>query len=210
MSKETKILIGIVALVVVVMGGVFALGNSGSSKPPTANNQNLVHDTSHKQGSGSVTMVEFGDYQCPACGAAYPSIKKIQSDYSGKVALVFRNYPLPMHPNAPMAAEAAEAAGAQGKYWEMHDKLYETQKDWAGLQNPLDTFVGYAQGLGINVDTFRQDVQANKYANVISADKSDGDALSLTGTPTIYVNGVQATSYDYNTLKAAVDQALKG
>ena len=207
-SKEAKIWIGIIVLVIVVMGGIFALGNR-SSKQPATNSQNVVRSDSHKLGSGKVTVVEFGDYQCPACGAAYPITKQMLSNYGDKITFVFRNYPLPQHANAPEAAQAAEAAASQGKFWEMHDILYATQNDWANLSDPTSNFVGYAQQLGLNIDTFKQAVQAKQYASVISTDKSDGDTLGISGTPTFYVNGVAQPDFSYNTLKGAIEAALK-
>src|SRR4051794_37083621 len=120
MSREAKILTGILLVVVALMVGIFALTNGGEvAQTPAVDSSKLVAADSHKTGTGNVTVVEFGDYQCPACGAAYPTTKKLLDEYNGKITFVFRNYPLTMHANAPEAAEAAEAAAAQGKFWEM-------------------------------------------------------------------------------------------
>jgi protein-disulfide isomerase len=102
------------------------------------------------------------------------------------------------------AAEAAEAAGKQGKYFEMHDMLYETQKDWSALGNPLDTFVSYAKALGLNQDNFKQDVEAEAYKSVIDTDVADGNALGVNATPTIYVAGKKLAAFDYATIRDAV------
>lgn len=213
MSKETKILVAITAAVVGGMIALFVLANRNAAAPKAVGNaQDIERSTSHKLGSGSVQVVEFGDYQCPACEAAYPDTKRIINDYQGKITFVFRNFPLPMHPNAPIAAEAAEAAATQGKFWEMHNKLYDTQNVWAGLPSPLDTFVGYASQLGLDTAKFKADVQNNANAKVIAQDQADGTALQLQGTPTFFVGGKQVTitnSY-YNNIKSAIDAALKG
>src|SRR3954466_8312 len=132
MSQEAKVLIGVgVATLLIVVGAAFFLGGSSSpdkATPTISQDQAkmLVRPDSHimKATNAKVTIVEFGDFQCPACGASYPIISQLLTQYKGKVNFVFRNFPLQMHPNAPIAAEAAEAAGAQGKFFEMYDALY--------------------------------------------------------------------------------------
>ena len=160
--------------------------------------------------TAKVQMVEFGDYQCPACGAAYPMVKQITDEYASNpnFDFVFRNFPLPQHPNAPEAAEAAEAAGAQGQYWQMHDMLYAGQADWVDLADPTAIFVGYATKLGLNVTTFKTALATNQYASAIAADQSDGNQLGVDATPTLYVNGTQLTDYSVTTMKTAIDAAL--
>jgi protein-disulfide isomerase len=214
MGREAKILI---VILVIAVGGMIALfiagggSGSGSSVGTAADASKLVNANSHKADTGKVTVVEFGDFQCPACGAAYPQLKKIQGDYAGKVTFVFRNFPLQMHANAPAAAYAAEAAAKQNKYWEMHDKLYETQSDWSELPSDetVAKFNGYAEQLGLNIDQFKQDEAGDAVKQAVEADKTDGNALNIQSTPTIYVNGQQAASYDYATLKTLIDNALK-
>jgi protein-disulfide isomerase len=211
MSREAKVLTGILVGIVAVMVGAFFLLNRAATEPgPTVSDQSkLARPDSHKLGTGTkVTLVEFGDYQCPACGAVYPNLKQLTERYQDRITLVFRNFPLPMHQNAVIAAEAAEAAGAQGKFWPMHDKLYETQNEWSESAVPLDLFSDYALKLGLNVDQFRQAVMANQFAALIKQDQDDGTALQIEGTPTLYLNGQQLRSYDYNSLKSAIDAAL--
>ena len=212
MSREAKILI---AILVVVVGGMIALftmggGSSTTTANTPADQSKLVRDDSHKQGSGQVTLVEFGDYQCPSCGAAHPIIQRLQSEYNGKLTFVFRNFPLTsIHKNAMIGAMAAESAGAQNKYFEMHDKLYSEQAKWSELPDPTDTLIGYATELGLDVEKFRNDLKTNAHKGRIDTDMADGNSLQIQGTPTIYVNGVQQSGFDYDTLKKAVDNALK-
>src|SRR5688572_5210284 len=119
MSRESKILIAVLVAVVGVMIGLFALANNNSSDAPTAvgDPQKIIRENSHKLGTGPVQLVEFGDYQCPACGAAQPSVKQLLKDYEGKLTFYFRNFPLTqIHRNTTTAAQAAEAAGDQGKF----------------------------------------------------------------------------------------------
>jgi protein-disulfide isomerase len=195
------------------MIALFALTGAGSGTPTAdstkADASKLVHDNSHKTGTGSVQLVEFGDYQCPSCGAAHPIVQELQKEYEGKITFIFRNFPLPMHQNAIPAAEAAEAAGDQGKYWEMHKKLFESQTQWENTTNPVETFAGYAQELGLNVDQFKKDLTDHKFRDFINADKADGEALNITGTPTFYINGQKSSDFSKATLKGMIDEALK-
>jgi protein-disulfide isomerase len=210
-SKESKILIGVLVGVVAIMIGLFVISNSGSTPAgPTGDKTKVIRADSHKTGSGPVQLVEFGDYQCPACGAAYPNIKKLMADYDGKITFFFRNFPIvTLHQNANAAANAAESAGAQGKYWEMHDKLYETQKTWENSADPTDTFVGYAKELGLDEGKFKTALTEKKYQNVIDQDQADGTALGVNSTPTFYFNGVKYTgSSSYEALKAEADKQL--
>ncbi len=211
MSREAKILIAILVVITGGMLALFAFGGSSSKSPagPTVNQAKLIHADSHTTGTGSVKVVEFGDYQCPACGAAYPVIHQLQKDYDGKITLVFRNFPLPMHKNAVAAASAAEAAALQGKFWEMHDKLYETQKLWEDAPNAAEVFAGYAKDLGLDAARYQQDVTGSAVQNIIAADKADGEAIDVQSTPSIYINGQLAPSYQLDTLKGMIDDQLK-
>jgi len=208
MQKETKILLGIIAVIVAGLIGVFVVFNKQGSST-TTDSSKLVRQTSQKQGSGSVQLVEFGDYQCPACGAAHPNVKKLMSEYDGKVTFVFRNYPLEtIHRNALVAAKYAEASAKQSKFWQMHDKLYESQKEWSELGDPTSKFAEYAKSLGISVDQLKKDANSSAIAAIINQDKSDGDAVGVQGTPSFFVNGKAVANYDYASLKTAIDAAL--
>ncbi|TAK89154.1 hypothetical protein EPO04_03585 [Patescibacteria group bacterium] len=212
MSREAKILTAILVLVVGAMVGLFVLTGSGSDKPAStekADSSKLIRDNSHKQGSGSVTVVEFGDFQCPSCGQAQPVVERIKQEYGDKITFVFRNFPLPMHQNAIAAAKAAEAAGAQNKYWEMNSKLYANQQEWSELSNPSESFIKYANEVGVaDIERFKKEIGDNTHTAFIEADKSDGEALGVQGTPTFYINGQQSDSFTYQNLKQLIDQQL--
>lgn len=209
MQKETKLLLGIIVAIVAGMIGLFVVFNqSGTSS--TADAGKLVREDSQKQGSGSVSMVEFGDYQCPSCGAVNPTIQKIMKDYEGKVTFVFRNFPLEtIHKNAMSAAMYAEASAKQNKFWQMHDKLYEKQSEWSDLSDPAPKYLEYAKALGMNADQLKTDAATAEISKLISRDMEDGNALGVSGTPTFFVNGKQIANNDYNSLKAAIDAAQK-
>jgi len=195
MSRETGIMLGIAGLVLAGGIALFITTGPGNQAQPgeAVDPQSLVLDSSHMTGNknAKVTLVEFGDFQCPACAAAHPKVKEIIEHYKGNADFnfVFRNFPLSQHKNAVIAAEAAEAAGSQGKYWEMHDKLYEAQGQWSESAAPLDIFAGYAAQLSLNVDQFKGDITNHKFTSIITADQNDGTELKVNSTPTFYLNG---------------------
>ncbi len=215
MTKEAKILIAI-AIVVVIGGVLLAVFANPRPKDPGApvDGKSLVRDSSHMTGKlgAKVTIVEFGDFQCPACGAAHPIIKQVLDAYKDNpdVNFVFRNFPLDqIHPNAHIAAEAAEAAGAQNKYWEMHDMLYEKQDEWSTNPDPVTVFADYATSLGLNVDTFKQAVSQRLYADIIKTDYADGQSVEVNSTPTFFINGVkEAKVLSFDEFKAKIDAEL--
>lgn len=213
MNNEVKIFASAAVIIVVVVGLLFFLEKfqpvSPTASTSVVDSNVLVHDNSHKMGSNNkVTIVEFGDYQCPACGAAYPVTKKIMAEYGDKIMFVFRNYPLPQHQFAKAAANVAEAAGAQGKFWEMHDVLYEKQMEWSLASDPTANFTQYAKDLGLDADKVMQVAQGNQYTTDINNDIVDGNTAGVNATPTFYVNGHKMADYDYETLKKAIEEEL--
>ena len=140
----------------------------------------------------SVTVEEFGDYQCPPCGLLHPELKKIVADYGSRVIFVFRNFPLTNnHKNALAAAQAAEAARLQGQFDEMHDRLYEHQADWKDQEDPRPTFTKYARELGLDLKRFARDFDGEEVRQKIDFDKQTATAREVVGTPTIFVEGRQ-------------------
>ena len=135
-----------------------------------------------------LTLVEYGDYQCPFCGAAYPEVKKVQKELGTKLRFVFRNFPLTnVHEFAETAAETAEAASAQGKFWEMHDFLYEHQRTLGDKSVAL----GYAKKIGLDTQKFEREIAQHVYQKRIKDDFMGGVRSGVNGTPTFYVNGVR-------------------
>ena len=215
MNSETKLFLGIILATVLIIGGaVFAFSRPATA--PKVNQELLVRTDSPKIGSpsASVTLVDFGDFQCPACGAYYPVVKKLMQTYKDSLTLVFRHFPLPSHANAMPAARAAEAAGKQGKFWEMHDKLYETQRDWSTEKNAPDVFSGYAKELGLNVEQFTKDMGSGDVQKRIDNDVVDANTIGINATPTFFLNGekiINPRSFEeFEALvKAAIDKAPK-
>lgn len=161
----------------------------------------LIGTSSYVKGpeNASVEVVEFADFQCPACAAAYPQVEQLFEQYQDKgVSLRFRNFPLPQHAYAKLAANAVEAAGQQGKYWQMVDLVYRGQADWAPETSPQHTeafataqFEHYATLLQLNLDQYKAAVAAKAFQSKIDQDVTNGTSLGVHGTPTFYVNGVE-------------------
>lgn len=159
-----------------------------------------------------VTLIEYGDFQCPSCGQYYPILKSLEETYKDQVSFVFRHFPLrSIHPNAQAAALAAEAAGKQGKFFEMHDKLFETQNVWGQVAtNQQSLFEGYAQELGLNIEQFKNDYKSSDTANRINRDISSGSQFNISGTPTFILNGEKIESpAGLDEFKKVLDDAIK-
>jgi protein-disulfide isomerase len=195
---------------VIVFGAIFALtgnksgdsgdGSSGSSKP-----------TSHVEGKSTsgVKLVEYGDFQCPYCGQAYAPIKQAVSDLGDKISFQFRNFPLTnMHKNAFAAARAAEAADMQGKFWQMHDALYESQAQWSESDGPSTFFNQLAKQIGLNVDKFKQDYASSAVNDRINADVAVGNKMKIQGTPAFYLDG-NAVQLPYQDGAKAVEKVIQ-
>lgn len=154
--------------------------------------------------TAAVTLVEYGDYECPHCGRAYPIVKQIRQHMGRRMRFVFRNFPLrESHPHAQHAAEAAEAAGAQGKFWEMHDRLFERQ---FALDD--DNLVEYADALALDVPRFRRELAGHVYEPRVREDFRSGVASGVNGTPTFFINGRRYdASWEAEPLLAALQLA---
>jgi protein-disulfide isomerase len=140
--------------------------------------------------SSPVVLEEYGDYQCPPCGMLYPVLKDIEHEYGKQLQIVFHHFPLTkIHKNAMNAARAAEAARNQGKFWEMHDRLYRNQNAWKDLDDPRALFIQYAQELGLNADRFTRDLASPEVEQRIAADMQKGSSIGITGTPTLLIDG---------------------
>ena len=161
----------------------------------------------HIQGTvnAPLTLVEYGDYECPYCGAAYPVVKQIQRNLGDQLCFVFRNFPLTQsHPHAQHAAEAAEAAGAQGQFWEMHDMLFAHQEE---LDDPH--LIQYASDLKLYVPFFEMELATHVYAGRVREDFMSGVRSGVNGTPTFFINGQRHDGpHDLAGLMAALQQAL--
>ncbi len=163
--------------------------------------------------TAKVTLTEFSDLQCPACKAYEPIVEQAMKDLNGKLKLVYKHFPLPAHKNGLAAAKAAEAAGVQGKFWEMHDLLFQKQEEWGVLDagSVSDKFVAYAAGLKLDQDKFKSDLNDSSLEAKIKAEQSEGIDLGVNSTPTFYINNqlVQSAPQSYPEFKKLIDQYIK-
>ena len=139
-----------------------------------------------------VTLEEFGDFECVPCFILWPALKNLEKDYGEKLAVIFRNNPMPQHPHALDGARAAEAAGLQGKFWEMHDLLYIQRAQWTRAADPLSEFTEFARQLQLNVERFNQDMVGAEVAKRVAADRERAAALGIDRTPVVFINGNRA------------------
>lgn len=197
MTKKSWIIMAVMC--VAIVGGLvwFSRGKHidvskvdlGTIQPATAASGNIA-DHVYGNAKSKVLIFEYGDYQCPGCGSAYPVLKQVVEKYKDKLGFVFRNKPLTsLHPNALAAASVAEAAGLQGKFWEMHDKLYENQSAWENLSGTERTsyFTSLAASLGLDTAKLNQDINSEAVHSKIAFDGALADKRGVTGTPTIYI-----------------------
>ena len=183
----------IITLVVVVLGlfGIFAItSKKDEKKNTTAGNSASLSNHVIGENKKNVTLVEYGDYQCPACAGYHPLIKQLVETYKSDIQFQFRNFPLQqIHQNARAAARAAEAAGKQDKFWEMHDLLYEQQSTWQDSTAANTIFEQYAKQLGLNVDQYNKDFASSEVNAIITADFNEGTRLGVESTPTFFLQG---------------------
>lgn len=212
---------------VVTLGGLVLLTRQDKVDVASVDPSKAVSETEtaigdHVYGnkSSEVVLIEYGDFQCPGCGGAYPQIKTIKEEYKEQIAFIFRNFPLTtIHPNALAGATAAEAAGLQGKFWEMHDKLYENQNAWSTVDASKRTgvFTTYAQEIGLDTEKFTTDLKDPKIAAKIRRDQAFGKKLNVDSTPTVYLGTEKLTDEETtdlvqaegNKLREKIDAALK-
>ena len=160
------------------------------AQQPVANKGVPGSDPAHTLGPANapVQLEEFGDFQCPPCGMFHPILEQMHEEFGDRLRITFREYPLPNHQHALAAASAAEAAGIQGKFWEMHDLLYEHQNDWKDQFDVRPIFENYAKQAGVDVERYKRDLEGDLVAQRIFQDGRRGHSLGVGGTPTVFIN----------------------
>ena len=222
MSKVRWIIFG--AIIVLVLGGLVIysrvsnpaidVSNVDTNSIIPASDQNgQIADHVFGKADSKVVFIEYGDFQCPSCGGAYAQVKAATEAYQDRVAFIFRNFPLTtIHPNARAAAAAAEAAGLQGKYWEMHNMLYEGQADWENLTGDQRTslFVSYAGELSLDEAKFKTDLASSPVNKKISFDQALGQKIGVNATPTFYLDGQKLSDSDSGQIVQGSTTVLTG
>jgi protein-disulfide isomerase len=201
MQRRTEIwVIGIFIAVVILATIAAALFSSGAVPAHSTFNATTVPpltsaDWMRGDATSTVSVIEYGDFQCPACGEYEPIVEQLTKEYGNRVLFAFRNFPLfQIHQDAMIAAQAAEAAGLQGKYWQMHDLLYARQSEWSA--EPASTVVakyfnGYAQSIGLDVAKFDSDINSSVVTGKVQKDLASGNAASIDHTPTFFIDLAQ-------------------
>src|SRR3989344_1465930 len=174
MNKNLLIFIAVVALVVIVIAALFL------SKPAYA----PLQERGNVKGTGTVEIIEFSDFQCPACGAAYEEVKKLMEQKGDKIRFTYKHFPLTSHPYAYKAAEASECAADQGKFWEYHDKLFDNQRSIT-----KENLIKFAESLGLDSDSFKKCLESGAMSSRVEADMSEGFGKIVGATPTFFING---------------------
>lgn len=196
MSKSTtnNFLI-IFAVLIIVLLGYYVFGTESTSKNEPVEVTVSLNDHIRANKDATVTLVEFGDFQCPACAAYEGIVQKVVADNAQDIRFVFRHFPLTaIHQNALLASKYAEAAAIQGKFWEMHDVLYDKQQDWSASLGAKALFEGYAKTLGLDVVKLSSDAMSKEVESKILAQYKEGVRLGVQGTPTFFINGQKLES----------------
>lgn len=208
---------GAAALLAFSVWFLFMVVNSSSSPSTTATTIAVPKVTDADMTAGpkdaKVVMVEYADFQCPGCGAAYPTLKKLQDQYKDKMLFVYRFFPLEqIHRNAIASAMAAYASSKQGKFWEMHDQLFANQQKWAEESNPTPLFDSYARAIGLDMDKYHKDLQDPATEKFVKDSEQKAGDIGVNSTPTIFINGKQITGFNplsgYDNLKKIIDTEL--
>jgi protein-disulfide isomerase len=200
--KTIVIFIAVTLGVLMGVGGLLYQFGKSAEKPI----EDIAGDRTHKIGSGNITLVEFSDFQCPACFSVQAPLKQILDKYGDKVTFVYRHFPLSsIHKNAQLAAQAAEAAHLQGKFFEMHDKLFANQSVWGAMSDPREEFYKYIESIELNKEKFIADLESQGVKDVVANDLLVATRYRLSGTPTFFVNGVKV---EFNQIEAKIESLL--
>ncbi|MEX1061833.1 MAG: thioredoxin domain-containing protein [Patescibacteria group bacterium] len=202
---------GLVILgIVLAVWGMLKLASTPVDNTPLAG-EVTADDWIKGNPAADVVLVEYSDFQCPACGVYYPIVKQLVAKYSNDITFVYRHFPLSQHQNARPAAYAAEAAGQQGKFWEMHDTIFENQNTWSEDNNAVGILRGYAQNLGLDLNKYDAAVSSQEVRNKVENHYTSGIQSNVTYTPTFYLNGQKiANPQNLEEFRTLIQAALDG
>lgn len=202
----------VIAAIVILFVGIAAFGGNDEAKDTNSSKDSSLSNNVEGKGTSGVTLVEYGDYECPYCVAAAPVVKAGVAAFGDEIKFQFRHFPLTnIHRNAFAAARAAEAAALQGKFWEMHDSLYDASNNlaWTKATNPNTFFEQYAKSIGLDVEQYKKDFASSQVNDTVNADMEEGQRLGITGTPTFFINGKKVTiEPTIDSFNKAVNEAL--
>lgn len=217
MDTQKRLIIWLSAALVLVITAVGTYQVATSKPAAIPRNDGLLSlpldQVDHTKGSKTpkITLVEYSDFQCPACAVYYPMVESIYGQYKDRISFTYRNFPLPQHQNGAIAAQAAEAAAIQGKFWEMGDALFKNQDTWALMDDATarTTFELYASKIGINVLKFKSDIDSSVVKNKVDRDQKSGITSAVDHTPTFFINGKKADNPNSEAeFKALIEYAI--
>jgi protein-disulfide isomerase len=179
---------------------------------PESGGSTVVTDKEWSKGNPNalVTLIEYSDFQCPACATYYQMVNKLAEEMGEEVLVIYRHYPLSsIHPQAELAAQAAEAAGQQDAFWTMHDKLFSGQSAWSNQSDAKEIFISYAEDLGLDIEQFKSDMDNGTIKDAIKDDQRSGNQALVEGTPTLFLNGEKINNpRSYDKLRQAIRNEL--
>ncbi len=169
--------------------------------------QNEATAQQQTSSTAKVTIVEYSDYQCPACAYYHPIVDSLKQEFGDDLSVEYKYFPLNSHQYAALAARAAEAARNQGKFLEMHNMLFENQQQWSSSNNPISSIINYARELDLDMDKFRQELNAAETQQIVMEEKQEGIQRGVNSTPTFYINGekLEQNPNTYNGFKSIIE-----
>ncbi len=200
-KKQKFQIVAFLFLIVLIVAGFVIMAirlKNGSNQPLLPVSAIVASDQIKGDREAKIILIEYSDFQCPACAAYAPIVKQIAEEFKDSAVFVYRHFPLSQHKNAELAALAAEAAGKQGKFWEMHDLIFENQNEWSESQIAEELFVKYATELNINIGQFKNDLISKEIKDKVKNDLRSGEKNGVNSTPTFFLNNkkIQPRSYD--------------
>lgn len=203
-----------IILVVAVAGAIFSVWKFGSQPagPSTPSEPLSIASGDWVKGGAEskAVLIEYSDFQCPACGVYHSVVKQLTEEFGDTIQFAYRHFPLrQIHKNANLAAQAAEAAGVQGKFWEMHDMIFENQKEWSEKRNAEETFIEYGKILGLNIEQFKAGIKSKEIKEKIEDNYQSGLSLKIKGTPTFFLNGEKLNNpRTYEEFKKLIEESI--
>lgn len=216
MNSDIKHFLLWLTVAIVIIGSFLAImfmgGGPGLNSDGKLTDEITAADWTKGNAESKVALVEYSDFQCPACKARLPLIQKIMDEFGNHIRFVYRHFPLrALHKNSQLAAQASEAAGLQGKFWEMHDQLFANQEAWSNLSgDELETAFGlYAAQIGLDVPKFNQNLNGNAVRDAVNSDADSGDDAGVNSTPTFFLNGSKINPADYEEFRQLIRDAIE-
>lgn len=204
--------ISFVIIIILIIWGLIAASNKAQRNPGNDYGTPApISELDHVLGpeNSPVTIIEYSDFQCPACQAYFHVVERLIASSTVPIRFVYRHFPLAQHPNAIPASLSSEAAAVQGKFWEMYRLIFDNSTDWTELADPKPVFIGYASQIGLDIDQFKTDMASSGLKQKITDNLKEGTSIGVAGTPTFFVNGKAINNpQSYEAFKTIIEQAI--